>query len=475
MNKYRNTKIIATLGPAVNTKEKILELVNAGVDVFRLNFSHSDLQHYAKLIKYIIEINEEYDKTTGIIADLQGPKIRIGEVKGGKLELKRGDMVILSSRPGISDKNHIFISYSGLEEDVKPGEKVYIDDGKIILEVIDTSGKDGVKAKVLSGGIVTAHKGVNFPGTKMSLPSLTDKDLKDLEFILQHPVNWIALSFVRTEKNVRDLRKIIKKHKHQAKIIAKIEKPEAVKNIKKILKQSDAIMVARGDLGVEIPIEELPGVQKYLIETSIKKSKVVIVATQMMESMIKNSSPTRAEVIDVANAVLQGADAVMLSAETAIGCHPVDVVKTMNKILIGAEKSFTPPKDRPKPEPKSETFASDIVCFNAAKMANDLKAKAIVGLTVSGYTAFKVSSFRPNAKILIFSRVRSILATLNLVRGVQGFYYNKNTNTEETHANLTKILKEKKLVKSGDFIVFTGSMPVFHRQRTNIIRVTKCK
>jgi pyruvate kinase len=471
MNQLRNTKIIATIGPATNTREKILELAEAGVDIFRFNFSHSDLDLYSKLIKDINEINEEYDHTLGILADLQGPKIRIGNIENEKFRLKDGDIVIISSDNKLSDKTNIHISYPGLEEDVKKGDKVFIDDGKIVLRIITDKDDGEITAKVISGGLVTPRKGVNFPDTKMNLPSLTEKDLKDLEFILHQPVNWIALSFVRNDKNVRDLHKIIRKHKHTAKIIAKIEKPEAVKNIKKILKHSDAIMIARGDLGVEIPIEELPGTQKYLIETSIKKSKVVIVATQMMESMINNSTPTRAEVIDVANAVLQGADAVMLSGETAMGHHPLEVVNIMDKILKGAEKSFTPPKNRPKPEPKCSTFTSDIICFNAAKISNEVNAKAIVGLTVSGYTAFKVSSFRPTAPIYIFSKVRSILSTLNLVRGVRGFYYNKNTNTEETHINLANILKEKNLIKEGDIIVHTGSMPVFKKQRTNLIRI----
>lgn len=466
----KKTKIIATLGPATNTKEKLLKLAKAGVDTFRLNFSHSNYELYTKLIENIIEINEEYDLTIGILADLQGPKIRVGEVLNDGFEINNGDIITLSSEDKISTSNNIYISYNSLEKDVNIGEYVYINDGKIKLLIIETvNGK--VKAKVLQGGLVTARKGVNFPNTEMNLPSLTEKDIEDLKFILDKPVNWIALSFVRTASNVKDLKRIIKSAKHTAKIISKIEKPEAISNIKKILKFSDGIMIARGDLGVEIPIEELPGVQKELIDLSIKKSKVVIVATQMMESMITNSTPTRAEVIDVSNAVLQGADAVMLSGETAMGDFPIDVVKTMNKILVGAEKSFKPSKYRPKPEAKCTTFTSDVICFNAAKIANEVNAKAIVGLTISGYTAFKVSSFRPNTSIYIFSKVRSILCTLNLVRGVTGFYYNQNTNTEETHTNLALILKEKGLVNEGDIIVHTGSMPVFQKQRTNLIRV----
>ncbi|MEZ4908128.1 MAG: pyruvate kinase [Saprospiraceae bacterium] len=473
MIEYTNTKIIATIGPACNTKEKVLELVNSGADLLRLNFSHVDYEIYENIIRYVCEINVEYDLTIGILADLQGPKIRIGEVEGDGFEIEEGNKIYLSSKKGTSNAECLYISYEGLENDVKAGEKVFIDDGKIILKILEIQFNGEIEAEILTGGYIKARKGVNFPDTDMQLPSLTKKDIADLEFITKFPVNWVALSFVRNENNLKDLKKILKSYKHSAKVIAKIEKPDAVKNINKILKYCDAIMVARGDLGVEIPIEELAGIQRMLINTSIKKSKVVIVATQMMESMIVNPSPTRAEVIDVANAVLQGADAVMLSEETAMGHDPALVVKTMNKIIKGAEKTFKPKKNTPKPEPKSETFVSDIVCFNAANISNEVGAKAIIGLTISGYTAFKVSSFRPAANIYIFSKVRSILSTLNLIRGVRGFYYDIDSSTEETHRNLVNILKEKKLLKEGDIVVHTSSMPVFQKQRTNLIRVAK--
>lgn len=472
MINFTNTKIIATLGPATDTKEKILELINSGVDTIRLNFSHVNYEVYERIINYIQEINEENDLTIGILADLQGPKIRLGEVKNDCFELNNDDVVILSSKKGISTPKKLFISYDGLEKDIKSGEKVFINDGKIVLQIISVESEE-IKAVVLEGGTIKPHKGVNFPNTAMQLPSLTEKDLEDLQFILKFPVNWIALSFVRNENNLKDLRKLIAKSKHFAKIIAKIEKPDAIKNIKKILLHCDGIMVARGDLGVEIPIEELPGIQRMLIDMSIKSSKVVIVATQMMESMINNTTPTRAEVTDVANAVLQGADAVMLSEETAMGSHPVTVVQMMNKIIRGAEKSFRPLKVAPDPQPRSQSFASDIVCFNAAKIANELTASAIIGITISGYTAFKVSSFRPDAPIYIFSKVRSILSTVNLIRGVRGFYYNINSSTEETHRNLVKILQERGLLNKGDLVVHTSSMPVFQKQRTNLIRVAE--
>lgn len=473
MKELKSTKIIATLGPSTNTKEKIYQLAIAGVNVFRLNFSHCNYQFFDEMIKAIHEVNDENDMKLGILADLQGPKIRVGEVEKSEFELKEGDIVNLKSDKKVSNKNNIYVSYEGLEKDVKKDERVYINDGIIVLKIIEDIKDGAVKAEVLNGGKITARKGVNFPDTSMQLPSLTEKDLQDLEYIVNKPFNWVALSFVRTAQNIKDLKKKLKEAKHKAHIIAKIEKPEAVQNIKKIMKYCDAIMVARGDLGVEIPMEQLPGVQKELIDISIRKSKVVIVATQMMESMITNTSPTRAEVTDVANAVIQGADAVMLSGETAMGNHPIKVVQIMRKILVGAEKSFKPSKTRIKPEAKSRTFESDIVCFNAAKIANEVGAKAIIGLTVSGYTAFKVSSFRPETRIYIFSKLRSILSTLNLVRGVKGFYYNKKTSTVETHRNLISILKEKDLLQKGDMVVFTGSMPVFGGQRTNLIRVVE--
>lgn len=468
-----NTKIIATIGPACSTPDKILQLINAGVDVFRLNFSHVDYSKYRQVIHQITKINEEMDLAIGLLADLQGPKIRLGAVEGKGFSIESGEIVEITNGDKISNRSRLYISYQGLEKEVEAGQRVFINDGQIVLEIISVSKSEVVKARVINGGFISARKGVNFPDTSMHISSLTEKDLKDLEFIFKFPINWIALSFVRNESDIRELKKQIKKAKHQAKVIAKIEKPEAVKNINSILKSSDAIMVARGDLGVEIPIEELPGLQKKLIDKSIKKSKVVIVATQMMESMIINTSPSRAEVTDVANAVLQGADAVMLSGETAVGDHPELVVKTMKKIISGAEKSFNSTKNIPKPEPKSETFESDIVCFSAAKIANEVGAKAIIGLTISGYTAFKVSSFRPEVEIYIFSKIRSILATLNLIRGVRGFYYDIDSSTEETHRNLSRILKEKSLIKEGDLVVHTSSMPVFNKQRTNLIRVAR--
>ena len=347
-----------------------------------------------------------------------------------------------------------------------------IDDGKLQLEVVETDGKSQVKLKVLFGGVLSSNKGVNLPDTKISLPSLTEKDLKDLAFILTQPVNWIALSFVRSAQDVVELKAKIKEKGHFAKVISKIEKPEAIADIKPIIKATDAIMIARGDLGVEVPMEKLPPIQKDIIKRCIKAGKPVIVATQMMDSMITNPSPTRAEITDVANAVLDGADAVMLSGETSVGKYPVEVVQAMSKIISEAEKHYELQTKRPKANANSETFYSDTICFGAAKLAEDIKAKAILGITISGHTAFKVASYRPNSHIYIFSSVKPMLATMNLIWGVQTFFYDKFSSTDETISDLTEILKEKNLLQDGDVIVNTASMPLQKRFRTNTMKIT---
>ena len=365
----QKTKIVATIGPASSSEENLLKLIKAGVDVFRLNFSHGSHQDHLDVIKRIVILNEKYDIPIGILADLQGPKIRVGEIQGGRLELLKGDILTFVSHPCIGTRDSIYMSYPQFAQDVKVGENVLVDDGKLVLKVIETNKVDTVKLSVLHGTNISSKKGVNLPDTKISLPSLTEKDLQDLEFILTQPVNWIALSFVRSAVDIRELKALINKEEHYAKVIAKIEKPEAIKNIKSIIKEADAIMVARGDLGVEVPMEKLPPIQKDIIRRCLQKSKPVIVATQMMESMITNPSPTRAEITDVANAVLDGADAVMLSGETSVGDHPELVVQAMNKIIEEAEKHYELLGKRPKPNKESDTYHSDTICINAAKIA----------------------------------------------------------------------------------------------------------
>ena len=471
---HQNTKIVATVGPASASYPTLLELVQAGVDVFRLNFSHGTHEDHLKVINHITYINEKYGTHIGILADLQGPKLRVGKIQDNALKIEEGDILTFVNEDCIGSMERIYMSYQQFPQDVKVGEKVLIDDGKLVLEVVETNRKDTVRLKVLFGGILSSNKGVNLPNTKISLPCLTEKDERDLDFILTQPVNWIALSFVRSPKDLKDLNSRIEARNHPAKTIAKIEKPEAVEKLDKIIKYANAIMVARGDLGVEVPMEKLPLIQKEIIRKCVQRARPVIVATQMMDSMITNPSPTRAEITDVANAVLDGTDAVMLSAETSVGNHPVKVVEAMNKIIEEAEKHYHSNIEelRPVPAAKSRTFLSDVICFSAARTAEEVSAKAIVGMTSSGYTAFKVSSFRPKNDIYIFSDRMHMLATLNLVWGVRCYYYDRFTTTDDTIQDVTSILKSAGKLHPGDVVVNTASMPLHRRFRTNMLKVT---
>lgn len=471
----QNTKIVATVGPASSSREMLIALIQEGVDVFRLNFSHGNHEIHQQTIELIHEIRKDHDLHVGILADLQGPKLRVGSIENNGIELEEGDIITMTNTPCEGTKEAIYMSYEDFARDVEVGEKVLVDDGKLEFEVIETDNESTVKLKTLFGGTLSSNKGVNLPQTAISQPSLTEKDLEDLEFILTQPVNWIALSFVRKAEDISELKKKISNAGHTAKVIAKIEKPEAVQNIDSIIKATDATMVARGDLGVEVPMEQLPAIQKSIIKKCIQHAKPVIVATQMMESMITNPSPTRAEVTDVANAVLDGADAVMLSGETSVGKHPNLVVQAMNKIIEEAEKHYSVEGTRPIPDPASPTFYSDTICINAAKISDEIGSKAILGLTVSGYTAFKVSSYRPKGKIYVFSDQEYMLDTLNLVWGVRCLMYRNfsSATTDETIDQLCEILKEKGLLEVGDFVVNTGSMPLHKRNRTNMLKITK--
>lgn len=469
-----NTKIIATVGPAIASFEMLLALAKAGVNVFRLNMSHADHATHLEVIQHLTRINKEYEFHLGILADLQGPKLRVGKIRNNALELQTGDEIIFTNQPCEGTAEGIFMSYELFPQEVEAGDKVLVDDGKLMFEVVETDRKSTVKLKVLFGGILSSNKGVNLPDTLISLPSLTDKDLVDLEFLIAQPIHWIALSFVRKAEDITDLRARLQKAEHPARIIAKIEKPEALKNINEVIQATDAVMVARGDLGVEVPIEKLPGIQKEIVRRCIEQSRPVIVATQMMESMIQNPSPTRAEVTDVANAVLDGADAVMLSAETSVGKHPVRVVEAMSRIIAETERHYQPNLNRlPKLSKDSETFLADVLCYNAVKTCSDLEAKAIIGMTTSGFTAFKISSFRPQAEIFIFSTLNYMLCTLNLVWGVQCFeYHYDHISTDELMNKVLQILKSKNLVTKGDIVVNTGTVPVQVIGRTNMMKIS---
>lgn len=474
--KVQKTKIVATVGPSCNTYEGLKSLVLAGVDVFRLNFSHGTHEGHKAVIDNIIKINNEMGTYVSMLADLQGPKLRVGKIENNSFPLTKGQVLTFTNEPCLGTPEKVYMSYELFAQDVEVGEKVLVDDGKVVLKVLETNKQDVVKLEVLHGSVLSSNKGVNLPETKVSLPALTEKDIEDLNFILTQPVNWIALSFVRTPRDLQDLQDRISAVGHGAKIIAKIEKPEAIENIDKIIKASNGIMVARGDLGVELPIEKVPGIQKDIVRKCIKRSRPVIVATQMLDSMTEAPTPTRAEVTDVANAVLDGADAVMLSGETAAGAHPTLVVETMSNIIKEVESGKlywdTIKGKRPDPSHKSHTFVSDVVCFNAAKTAEELGAKAIIGMTTSGYTAFKVSSYRPNTGIFMMSDRKQMLATMNLIWGVRCFYYDKFTTTDETIQDVSEILKEGGVVAPGDIIVNTGSMPIERRLRTNMMKVT---
>jgi pyruvate kinase len=475
-NGSQRTKIVATVGPACNTYEKLLELVQAGVDVFRLNFSHGSHAAHLEVIGHIQAINDEFNLHIGILADLQGPKLRIGKIRENMLPLAKGDVItIVNDETAEGTKDAIYMSYDQFAEDCEVGERILMDDGKLVFEVLETNKKDTVRLTCVHGGILSSNKGVNLPDTNVKLPSMTEKDKEDLDFILTQPVNWIALSFVRRPEDMNDLREALQRSGHPAKMMAKIEKPEAVKNIREIIRASNGIMVARGDLGVEMPIEQLPMTQKDIIHMCMQYARPVIVATQMMDSMINNPSPTRAEVTDVANAVLDGADAVMLSGETSVGKHPPLVIKYMSRIIEEAEKQYWPQIEsrRPYPSAKFKLFHSDVICFNACKVAEEIGAKGIIGHTISGYTAFKVSSFRPKSKIFIFSNNPSRLNAMNLLWGVQCFYYDRFTSTDETIEDCIEILKSNDLVHPGETVVNTGSMPMDKRLSTNMLKITE--
>lgn len=469
---FNRTKIIATIGPASKSYDTIIELIQAGVDVFRLNFSHGTHKEHKKVIDYIHKINKAYKLNIGILADLQGPKIRVGDMKSGPMSVETGKLLNVVTKEKLESKTKLFVNYAKLPLEIDAGERILIDDGKIELEVISTNRKDQIKTRVLHGGKITSRKGVNLPNTKLSIPSFTEKDLKDLQFALEHQANWIAISFVRSPKDISRLRKLIGKD-HVVKIIAKIEKPEAMDHIDAIIKEADGIMIARGDLGVEVPLEKMPFIQKSIVRRCIAASKPVIVATQILDSMISQSRPTRAEINDVANDMIDGADSLMLSNETSVGKHPVKVVETLQKIMKYVESKEVVYNKNLTPQHSSKTFLSDAVCYNACKIAEEIGAEAIIGMTKSGYTAFMLSSYRPHAKIFIFTDNEELLNVLSVCWGVHGFYYDRFISTDETITDVISILKNANLVRKGDVIVNTGSMPLHKKGRTNMVKVTK--
>lgn len=468
------TKIVATVGPSCDTYEKLLELVKCGVNVFRLNFSHGKNEEKEQIIQHIRSINDKQPYNIAILADLQGPKLRVGEIEKGVMQVEPGDILTFTNTPCVGNKDCIYVSYPNLADDVRIGNIIMIDDGKIEVKVTEITKDKNVRVKVILGGPLSSKKGINLPDTKISLPALTEKDLIDLDFIIDQQLDWVALSFVRSVKDIIILRNKLDEKKSKTKIIAKIEKPEALANIRDIILESDGIMIARGDLGVELPVEQVPLIQKDIIRKCIHRAKPVIVATQMMESMIDRSKPNRSEITDVANAVLEGADAVMLSAETATGKHPELVVETMTKIILEVEKKeyrYNREEDL-KPQTHSPTFLSDAICYNGCKIARDINADALIGMTQSGYTGFTLSSYRPLSPLYIFTKEASLVNQLSLAWGIRAFFYDEEDSLDDIIFDQINILKERGFLKQGDVVVNTGSTPVHQHLPTNVLKIT---
>ena len=474
MSTNKKTKIVATLGPACSTREVLKNMIEAGVNVFRINFSHADYSDVKERIDMIRSLNEEFGYTTAILADLQGPKLRVGVMKEDVV-VNPGDIITFQTAedvPGTAER--VYMNYKEFPRDVKPGERILLDDGKLMFEALETNGSTEVICKVIQGGPLKSKKGVNLPNTKVSLPALTKKDIKDALFAIENNVDWIALSFVRTAEDLMELQDLILENSdHKIPIIAKIEKPEGVENIDKIVAYCDGLMVARGDLGVEVPAHEVPLIQKKLINRAKTARIPVIVATQMMETMITSLTPTRAEVNDVANSVMDGADAVMLSGETSVGNYPVQVIEQMTQIIEAVEDSPLIIVPQNTPQVRTKRFITKSICHHAAMMANVIKAKAICTLTNSGYTAFQISAWRPQAHILVFTSNKRILTQLNLLWGVKSYYYDKFVSTDDTVTDVNEIAREKGYVEKGDFLINLAAMPVTDKGMVNTLRVSE--
>ncbi|MBK8599288.1 MAG: pyruvate kinase [Flavobacterium sp.] len=470
----KKTKIVATLGPACSTREVMKSMIDAGVNVFRVNFSHADYEDVKEKINLIRGLNDEFGYTTAILGDLQGPKLRVGVMKEDVV-VNDGDLITFQTAedvPGTAQR--VYMNYKEFPKDVNPGERILLDDGKLIFEAVETDKKTEVVCRVIQGGPLKSKKGVNLPNTKVSLPALTKKDIKDAIFAIEQKVDWIALSFVRTSEDLMELQELISKHSdHKIPIIAKIEKPEGVANIDKIVAYCDGLMVARGDLGVEVPAHEVPLIQKKLVNRAKTARIPVIIATQMMETMITSLTPTRAEVNDVANSVMDGADAVMLSGETSVGNYPVQVIEKMTQIISAVEDSPLIQVPQNTPQVRTKRFITKSICHHAAMMANVIKAKAICTLTNSGYTAFQISAWRPSAHILVFTSNKRILTQLNLLWGVRSFYYDKHVSTDDTVTDVNQMARDRGFVDKGDFLINLAAMPVAERGMVNTLRVSE--
>ena len=472
--KLNKTKIIATLGPSSSSKTMLSKLIVSGVDVFRVNFSHADHKDVERIVSDIKALRIKHNKHVSILGDLQGPKIRLGNVVPETF-LKKGDSILFSTKKiKNGDSNRVTINYASFPKDVKKGETVLVDDGKIILQVEKTDRDTSVNLIVIQGGLLSSNKGVNLPSTKISLPALTPKDIKDAKFAAKLGLDWVALSFVRSKNDVLQLREILDKSSNELiPIISKIEKPQAINNMDQILKVSNGLMVARGDLGIEIPAEEVPLFQKILVKKANEARKPIIIATQMMESMIDSLTPSRAEVNDVANSVMDGADCIMLSGETSVGKYPCEVVKKVGTIIAGVEDSQPIKNKFTLPKLKSKRLITKTVCRHAALIANEIKASAVCTLTHSGYTGWQISSWRPNCLVLVFTSNKRILSQLNLLCGVKCIYYNRFQSTDKTVEDVNTLAIKNRYVRKGDLVVNLASMPIKDKGEVNTLRITK--
>ncbi len=473
LSSARRTKIVCTLGPSSNTLEGIENLYRAGMNVVRINFSHGSHEDHAKTIGYVREIARKYEYSIPVLMDLQGPKIRVGQMKDGAQIIKEGSLVKLTSEEVIGDASLIPIDYPNLAEDATEGNQILIDDGLMELRIIKNSEKDLV-AKVVVGGLLKSRKGVNLPDVDISMSSITEKDKEDLEFGLEIGVDFVAMSFVRSARDVQDVISRIRAKGSNTALIAKIEKPEAVHVIDEIIEEADGIMVARGDLGIEIPSEQVPLVQKKIIERCRMAGKPVITATQMLDSMIVNPRATRAESSDVANAVMDGTDAVMLSGETAAGKYPVEAVKTMSKIIKSIEDNssaiYYSLKYR-KPDWKEKQVIESLA-YSCVTIADNVDAKAISTITHSGNTARRIAKFRPKVPIIAFTESRTVRRQLNLVWGVQSVRLDEIFDTDLSVKMMEDYLVKDGLVNKGDRIIIATGMPLAKRGRTNMIKVS---
>ncbi len=476
MHRNSNTKIVATLGPSSNSVDMLMQLIRSGVDVVRLNFSHGTHDDHLTTIRNVHEAMQRTGAFITVLQDLQGPKIRIGDFNVPFIELRQGASFTVTTDSIIGDEQRVSTTYANLTRDVHPGDMILLDDGKIRIRVVEVKASN-VHCEVLVGGTLSAHKGINLPNVAVSTPSLTAKDIRDLEFGIKQDIDYVALSFVRTAEDIRDLRKVIIDRIEQSRflpIVAKIEKPQAVANIDAIIAEADAIMIARGDLGVELPPEDVPMLQKKIIKKCSAAGKPVIIATQMLESMISNPTPTRAEANDVANGVVDGADAVMLSGETSVGKYPLETVQIMERIIRRVEMENIE-SNRVLDHPATGVSSRhDALGRAACVLAEQMNAAAIVCVTHSGETARVVSRYRPPTRILAITDRAKILRRLNLIWGVDGLVIESLVqDSDKAVKQIQERLLNLGLVQRGEYIVLLGGQPFFARGSTNFIEVEK--